>query len=155
LRGKGKTFDILSRTGSGFMQSQVLDRVLDREKELYQPEERKASVVTTDNYEMKLLPGRETIDGRDCYIVELHPKAKSPSLLDGKAWVDSTTFTLARIQGIPSASTGVVSGRPDVTRDFQVIEGYAMTTRSELRSKTFLAGATEISVEYGDYKVQH
>ncbi len=155
LRGKGKTYEVLSRKGSGFMQSQVLDRVLDHEKELYQPQNRMASVVTTDNYDMKLLLERETVNGRDCYVIELHPKTKSPSLLDGKAWVDSTTFTLARIKGIPSMSTGVVSGRPDVSRDFQVMEGYAMTTHSELRSKTFLAGATEISVDYSDYHIQH
>ena len=78
LRGKGKTYEVLSRKGSGFMQSQVLDRVLDHEKELYQPQNRMASVVTTDNYDMKLLLERETVNGRDCYVIELHPKNEKP-----------------------------------------------------------------------------
>jgi len=154
-RDKGKDFQVLSRTGSGFLQSQVLDRVLDHEKELYAPDTRKRSLVTTDNYEMKLLPQRETANGQDWYVVQLTPKAKSPNLLDGEAYVDPNTFTLVRLKGIPSASTGLVSGRPDVERDFQLIDGFAMTSHSDLRSKTFLAGQTEITVDYSDYKVQH
>lgn len=154
-RDKGKDFQVLSRAGSGFLQSQVLDRVLEHEKELYAPETRKKSLVTTDNYQMKLLPQRETANGRALYVIQLTPRTKSPSLLDGEAYVDAKTFTLVRLKGIPSASTGLVSGRPDVERDFQLIDGYAMTSHSDLKSKTFLAGQTEIAVDYSDYKVQH
>ena len=155
IRGKGKDFRILSRTGSGFLQSQVLDRVLDHEKELYAPETRKASLVNTDNYDMKLMPQTETVNGEDCFVLQLTPKSKGPNLLDGEVYVDRKTFTLVRLKGIPSASTGIVSGRPDVLRDFQFIEGFAMTTHAELKSKTFLAGATEIAVDYSDYQIQH
>jgi hypothetical protein len=154
-RAKGKDFQVISRIGSGFLQSQVLDRVLDHEKELYAPGSRKQSLVTTDNYDMKVLPQRETVNGQDCYVVQLMPKIKGPNVLDGNAYVDSKNFTLVRLKGIPAASTGIVSGRPDVERDFQVMEGYAMTTHADLKSKTFLAGATEITVDYSDYKIQH
>jgi len=153
-RNKGKDFQVLSRTGSGFLQSQVLDRVLDHEKELYAPGAREKSLVTTDNYDMKLLPQRTTENGQALYVVQLTPKTKSPNLLDGEAYVDPKTFTLVQLKGIPSASTGLVSGRPDVERDFQLIDGYAMTSHSDLKSKTFLAGQTEITVDYSDYKVE-
>jgi hypothetical protein len=154
-RDSGKDFQILSRTGSGFLQSQVLDRVLDHEKKLYASGTRKKSLVTTDNYYMKLLPQRDTASGQDWYVIQLTPKTNGPNLLDGEAYVDPKTFTLVRLKGIPSASTGIVSGRPDVDRDFQLVDGYAMTTHSELKSKTFLAGETLITIDYSDYKVQH
>jgi len=154
-RGKGKDFQVVSRIGSGFLQSQILDRVLDHEKELYAPETRSKSLVTTDNYDMKLLPQPETVNGQECYVIQLTPKTKGPNLLDGEVYVDRKTFTLVRLKGIPSASTGIASGRPDVLRDFQLMEGYAMTTHADLKAKTFLAGATEINVDYSDYKIQH
>jgi hypothetical protein len=154
-RTRGKDFQIVSRTGSGFLQSQVLDRVLDHEKELYAPGTRSKSLVTTDNYDMELLPQRDTENGQNWYVIRLTPKTKGPNLLNGEAYVDPNTFTLVRLKGIPSASTGLVSGRPDVERDFQLIDGYAMTTHADLKSKTFLAGETEISVDYSDYKVLH
>lgn len=154
-RDKGKDFQVLSRTGSSFLQSQVLDRVLDHERELYAPENRKKTLLTTDNYEMKLLPERETESGQDCYVVQLTPKVKSPTLLDGQAYVDPKTFTVVRLKGIASASTGIVSGRPDVERDFQLIDGVAMTSHSDLKSKSLLAGETEITIDISDYKIQH
>jgi len=48
-----------------------------------------------------------------------------------------------------------VSGRPDVERDFQLIDGVAMTSHSDLKSKSLLAGETEITIDISDYKIQH
>ena len=45
------------------------------------------------------LLGRETIDGHDCYVLQLSPKREAVELVRGKAWVDASNFELRRIAG--------------------------------------------------------
>jgi outer membrane lipoprotein-sorting protein len=55
------------------------------------------------NYDFALL-GRETIDGHDCYVLQLRPKRQTVELINGKAWVDAHDFALRRIAGVTAKS---------------------------------------------------
>jgi hypothetical protein len=80
----GKSYTILSQSGSSMIQKLVLGPILDNEKQINEPGVREGSWITSANYEMKLKPGgAQQIDGRDCLALALTPRRKAPYLLEG------------------------------------------------------------------------
>jgi len=54
--------------------------------------------ISRRNYDFALL-GRETVEGHDCYVLQLTPKRQAVELINGKAWIDAHDFILRQIQG--------------------------------------------------------
>jgi hypothetical protein len=152
VRGAGKTYRVISRTGPPFLQTHVLDRILKEEEEMSRGEQRKSALVTSANYRIKLV-GEEGVEGRTCDVVELTPRAKSAHLLKGKAWLDAESRMLVRIQGKPTASPAFLAGIPDVVRDYTEVDGFSLARKSHAVSQTFLLGRTDLTIEYTDYRV--
>jgi hypothetical protein len=98
--------------------------------------------------------GRETIEGRDCQVVNLKPKAKSTFLIRGKAWLDAKSFILVRLEGKPTASPSFFAGSPMIVREYDEIDGFAVARQSRARTESFLLGKTEILIQYSDYYLQ-
>jgi len=42
------------------------------------------------------------MNGRLCYLLELHPRRPDTHLIVGKAWVDAQTYLLRRTEGEPA-----------------------------------------------------
>jgi hypothetical protein len=152
VRGAGKTYRVISRTGPSFLQTHVLDRILKAEEDMSRGEQRKSALVTSANYRIKLV-GPEGVEGRACDLVEITPRAKSAHLLKGKAWLDSGSHMLVRIQGKPTASPAFLAGIPEVVRDYVEVDGFSLARKSHAISQTFLLGKTDLTIEYTDYRV--
>jgi hypothetical protein len=153
-KGVGKTYQVVSRTGPSFLQTGVLDRMLKAEAELSRGQARASAVVTSANYKMKPL-GQQILEGRTCEMLELTPRKKSAHLLQGRAWVDSRTHNLIRIEGKPTASPSFWAGSPLVTREYVEINGFSFATRTHATSQSFLLGKSELVIEYSNYHVDH
>jgi hypothetical protein len=152
VKGTGKTYNVISRTGPSFLQTRVFDRILKEEEEMSRGEQRKSALVTSANYRMKLV-GQEDLDGRMCDVVELTPRTKSAHRLRGKAWFDSGSHVLVRIEGKPTSSPSFLAGYPDVVRDYTQVDGFSLARKSHAVSQTFLLGKTDLMIEYTDYRV--
>lgn len=61
----------------------------------------RATDVTRENYDFALV-GKNELDGRLCYVLELSPKRKSKNLLRGNLWVDAETYLPRRVEGAPA-----------------------------------------------------
>ena len=153
-KGAGKVYRVISRRGPSFLQTRLLDRVLKEETELSRGDTRKAALVTGDNYRMKWV-GEELLGGRNCEVVLLEPRKKSPHLLRGKAWVDAVTRNMVRIEGRPAASLSFWANSPLVTRDYFDIGDFSFARKSLAVSQSFLLGRTELTVEYTDYQINN
>jgi hypothetical protein len=149
-KGSGKTYRIVSRTGNAFLQKRVLDRVLKEDAELSRDRERAHALLTSANYTMRV-QGTETFHGQLCYVVGIHPRVRSLSGIEGKAWIDTRDFSLLRIQGRPTASPSFWTGRPLIEREYTVIDGLSFAQHSRATSKGFFAGKSELDIEYSDY----
>jgi hypothetical protein len=152
VRGAGKTYHVVSETGPSMLQTHVLDRMLKEEAAMSKGEQRKKALVISANYDLKVI-GQETLGGRNCDLVELNPRAKSPHLLKGKAWLDAGTHVLVRIEGRPTASPSFLAGKPEVIRDYTEIEGFSLAEKSHAISDSFLLGKTDLTIEYTNYRV--
>lgn len=151
-RGHGKSFHVVSRSGSPMLQSRVFDRLLTEEGEMSRGEARQHTLVNSENYAMRL--AREDIlAGTRCYVLELTPRTKSTHLLQGRAWIDKEDGSLIRIEGIPTANPSFLAGRPTITREYEKVGEFWLAQNSHAMSDSFFFGKTELTIEYRDYHI--
>ena len=151
----GKSYTILSQSGSTFIQNHVLATLLDREKQINLLGNREHSWITSDNYEMQLKYGvLERIDDRDCLAVAITPKHKAPNLIEGTLLVDAKDGSIVRLEGAASQSPSIFTGPAQVMRHYANVNGYAMATNARAVSESFLLGRTVVTIDYRDYQIQ-
>jgi outer membrane lipoprotein-sorting protein len=151
----GKSYTILSQSGSEIIRRLVLSAILDNEKHINQPGVREGAWLTSANYEMKLKIGTTLrVDGRDCYVLSLTPRRKSPHLIEGTIWVDSNDFSIVQVQGTASKSSTVFTGPTQLMRNYEKVAGFAQATRARATSNSFLFGQTIVTIDYRDYQVE-
>jgi hypothetical protein len=95
----GKSFRIVSQSGSKILGEKVLKRAMDSEKEA--SEDGGATALTAANYRFQL-QGSESLDGRPAYILSVEPLRESKFLYRGKIWVDATDFAVAKAEATPA-----------------------------------------------------
>jgi hypothetical protein len=151
----GKTYAILSQSGSAIMRKFVLGPLLESEANINQPGNREGAWFTSANYEMKLEPGpTQRLDGRDCLVLDLTPRRKAPYLIQGKIWVDSKDDSVVQIQGRASKNPSVLAGPTQMLRQYTSVDGYAMAAHSRTVSDSPLFGKAVLTIDYRDYQVQ-
>jgi len=151
----GKSYVIVSQTGSGIVRNLVLRTILENEQRLNQPGIREGAWITSANYEMKLKPGGiQPLDGRDCVVLALIPKRKASYLIEGNLWVDSKDGSIVQVQGTASKSPSMVTGPTQVVRQYASIGGYSQATHARAVSNSFMFGKTIVKIDYEDYRIQ-
>jgi hypothetical protein len=151
----GKSYTILSQSGSEMIRKFVLDSILENEKRINQPGNREASWFTSANYEMKLQQGGiQRIDGRDCFALSIHPRQKAPNLIEGTLWVDAKDDSIVQIRGTASMSPSLLTGPAQVMRQYAQVSGFAEATHARAVSNSMLFGQTIVTIDYWDYQIQ-
>lgn len=152
IKGAGKTYSILSQTGSPIVQKLGLHRLIDNEKEINQPGNVERSWFTSANYRMELKPGGpQSLNGRPCYVLSISPHQKAPNLIDGRLWVDARDGSTVQVEGIASKSPSIFAGTTHMMRQYTQIEGFPMATFARAESKSAIFGRTVVVIEYSDY----
>jgi hypothetical protein len=151
----GKSYSILSESGSEILKHFVLDALLENEKHINEPGNREASWFTSANYELKLLPGGiHRVDGRDCYALSMNPRQKASNLIQGSMWVDAKDFSTVRIEGISTKSPSMLTGPSHVMRQYALFHGFAQATHARAESDSALFGKTVVTIDYSDYEIE-
>jgi hypothetical protein len=154
-RDTGKSYAILSESGSDIVRLFVLDALLDNEKRINEPGNREASWFTSANYAMKLLPGGiQQVDGRDCIAISINPHEKASNLILGTMWVDAKDFTTVKIEGTATKSNSVYTSPAQVMRQYAIVNGFAQATHARAVSNSYLFGQTVVTIDYRDYEIQ-
>jgi hypothetical protein len=154
-RDIGKSYTILSESGSEFIRKHVLYTLLDNEKKINLPGAREASWFTSVNYEMKLKPGGiQRLDGRDCLALAISPRRKATNMIEGILWVDAGDGSIVRIEGTATQSPSIFTGPAQVMRRYVSVNGYGMATQARAISESLLLGQTVVTIDYRDYQIQ-
>jgi hypothetical protein len=98
----------------------IVRKVLDHESQMASHAE--AHEITARNYQFGLL-GREPVEGHDCYVLQLTPKRNEPDLLRGKAWVDTASFQIRRVDGAPAKNPSWWIKNLHVTINYGAVQG--------------------------------
>jgi hypothetical protein len=154
-RNSGKSYMIVSQSGSAVMRNLVLNTILDNEKQMNRPGIRESAWITSANYEMKLERiGTEPLDGRECLLLTLIPKRKAPYLFEGTLWVDSKDGSIVQLQGTASKNSSMVTGPTQVVRQYANIGGFSEATHVRAVSNSSMFGETIVKIDYQDYQIQ-
>ena len=154
-RETGKSYAILSESGSAVMRSLVLHAILDNEKQVNEPGVREGAWITTANYEMQVKPGGiASVDGRDCIALALKPRRKEPYLLEGTLWVDAKDGKIVRIEGEGSKSSSIFTGATRMMRQYANVDEFAEAVHARAESDSFLFGPTVVTIDYLDYQAE-
>lgn len=153
-RETGKSYAILSKSGSAVLQKFVLDSILENEKRINEPGVREGSWLTSANYEMKLKPGGpERVNGRDCFVLSINPRQKAPNLIVGTLWVDTRDESIVQIKGTASKSVSAFTGPTELMRQYTMVDGFAEATHARAVSSSFLFGQTVVTIDYVGYEI--
>jgi hypothetical protein len=146
----GKSFQIVSQSGSNFLVEKVLKRAVESEKEAFQ--ERSSMALTPANYRFRLA-GSEMIGNRPAYILDLEPLVPSKFLYRGRIWVDAAEFGVVKMETQPSKSPSFWISRTLIHYTGRKTDGFWMP--EEVRSETSvrIGGAAVLTIDYGNYQI--
>ncbi|MBV8819424.1 MAG: hypothetical protein JO022_13785 [Acidobacteriaceae bacterium] len=152
-KGKGKWFEVVDSQGAEGMSRRVLERVIEAEVEAATPGRQENSRLTPDHYDFTLV-GMESLRGRPCYVLALHPKMKSKYLLVGKAWIDAHDFAPVRVEGWSAASMSFFVGKAYIVQDFVKVGDFYMASYNQSKADSRLLGKSDLTIEYSDYEMK-
>jgi len=154
-KGAGKTYTVLSQSGSELIQRFGLRPLLDNEKSINDPANVEKSWFTPENYQIQFKPGAtQIIDGRSCIALSIVPKRKASNMIDGTLWIDAEDYANVEVEGVASRSPSVFAGTTRMMRRYTNISGYAMATHARAESNSFLLGRTVVIIDYTGYQIQ-
>jgi hypothetical protein len=147
---KGKTYEVISRTGSPVIQTHVFDALLEAE---IASSQQGSELLTRENYKFRLL-GQEDCAGRHCYVLETEPRHKDKRLLHGKIWLDTEDFGVVHVEGRPAESLSLWVGKPMIVQDFTKLSGFWWPARRHSYIDNFFLGKSDLVIEYQDYQFE-
>jgi len=154
-KGVGKTYEILSQSGSSTILRLGLNPLLEKEKSINLPANLPTSWFTSANYEMKpKLDQTVPVGGRDCLLIAVTARRKATNAINGSIWVDARDYSLAQIDGIGTKSPSIFSGAAHMMRQYVQIDGFSMAAHARAESDSFLLGRTVVTIDYSDYHLQ-
>jgi hypothetical protein len=151
----GKTYTVLSESGSSILLRFGLRPLLDNEQMINQPGNVERSWFNSANYVMTLKDGGvQRLDGRDCFLLNIKPKAEAPNLVIGAIWVDVSNGTLVKVDGVASKNPSPWSGTTHMMRQYVNIKGYSMAIHARADSDSALFGRTVVTIDYSNYQLE-
>jgi hypothetical protein len=153
-RQNGKSYEIISQSGSPLWRNEVLHTLLDNEKRMSQPGNVEAALIDSANYQMSLDTNpRGRLNGRDCLVLDIIPRRNSEYLFKGKLWVDAQDFAIVQLQGTASKSAFFLASAAEVSRQYQEMDALPMATHAQAVSGSALLGRTIVKIDYTNYQL--
>ena len=132
-----KDYSIIKSQG-GDRGASIVRKVLDHEVQVTAHSE--LTAITSRNYDFALR-GRDTLDGRECYLLQLTPKRQAVELIRGQAWVDASDFLVRRIEGTTAKSPSMWIKNLIITVNYGEVNGVWLQTSSRASADVRFAGA--------------
>jgi hypothetical protein len=147
-----KEFRVVSESGSKFIIEHIFRKLLEGEQEAANPENRRLTALSTDNYDFELA-GYENGPAGGCYVLNLLPKTRNKFLYRGKIWVDAQDFAVMRIEGEPAKNPSFWIKKTEVKHQYRKVNDFWLPAENHTESLIRLGGRATLSIEYRDYKI--
>jgi hypothetical protein len=144
-----KHFRIVSLTGSKLLGDRVLKRLLTTEEEAaHNPQE---TALDPSNYSFALL-GRESLDGRLCYLLAVTPKGDSKLLYRGTIWVDADDYAVTKIDAQPAQNPSFWIRSTNIHHIYAKTGPFWLPEHNESDTRVRLGGSAVLTIDYGAYQ---
>ena len=145
----GKSFRVVSQSGSKILGEKILKRAMDSEIEA--SKDNGASALTPANYRFQL-QGSESLNGHPAYILSVEPLTGSKFLYRGKVWVDATDFAVAKIEASPAKNPSFLISRTLIRWTYVKTGNFWLPQQSHSESKVRIGGTAVLTIDYGTYQ---
>jgi hypothetical protein len=149
---QSKELKVISEQGSELLRKRVLRKLVESELEASNQANRAATALTEANYQFSLA-GREQMDGRDCFVLNITPRTKNKFLYDGKIWVDTEDFAVVHIRARPAKNPSFWIKRVDIEHEYERVGTFWLFRSDESTSSIRLGGHATLKIDYGSYVV--
>jgi hypothetical protein len=146
----GKSFHIVSQSGSKFLAEKVLKRAVDSEKEAQQ--DKAATALTPANYRFHLA-GSESVDGRPAFVLDVEPLTDSKFLYRGRIWVDAVDFAVTKMETEPARSPSFLISRTHIHSTSIKTHGFWLPQEVRSETKVRFGGTAVLTIDYGTYSI--
>ena len=145
-----KQFTILSEDGSSSIRKHVFYRMLKEESDASSRDSSNSTHITPDNYRFQLI-GKEILDGRPTYSLQITPKADNKYLIDGKIWVDAADYSIVRIEGQPAQNPSFWIRSVHFVHTYQKVGPFWFAASTHSISEIRVFGEADLTIENLDY----
>lgn len=149
-RNGGKKFEVLQVTGPSAVRKLVFQRMLDTEAKASARAEQGGTRISAENYSFRLVE-TAILDGHTYFVVEAEPKTKNPLLFRGKAWIDASSWAVARIEGRPAQNLSFWVNSTNFVHENGNVGGQWLAQRNQSETDVRLFGHTTVRIDYFDY----
>jgi len=146
-----KHFEIVSEEGWKSANKHVVGKMLESETETSQPQIRPATSLTPENYRFQML-GKDSLDARRTYIIQVVPKREDKYLFDGRIWVDAEDFAVVRVEGKPAKNPSFWTHSVHFVQEYQKSGFFWFPLSTESVTDARIFGKTEVTISYFDYQ---
>jgi len=146
----GKSFRIVSESGSHTLCEKVLKQAVDGEKEASLNKD--ATALTSANYKFHLV-GSEALNGRPAYVLEVEPIAPSKFLYRGKIWVDGIDFAVAKMEVQPGKNPSFWISKTVIHHMNTETGGFWLPQQNRSETKVRIGGTAVMTIDYGTYQI--
>jgi hypothetical protein len=147
VKGQGKTYTEIDRTGSTIIQSRLLDRLLKEQLDLSKPGNREKALLSSDNYQMTF-ECMETSNGRSCARLAVTPRIKSKYVIEGHILIDANTCHLVHVEGKLAVRPTLWATNPEIAREYSDRQGFFLATQVTSLANSVLLGKTQVVITY-------
>ena len=112
------------------------------------------STFDADHYDFQFL-SRETLDGVNCFVFDLSPKARYrelQGLFEGRIWVDAEDFAVVRAEGKPAKNPSFWTHSVNFVQVYHKSGTFWFPLSTESVTDARFFGKTAVSIRYFDYQ---
>lgn len=147
-----KTFEVVSESGSAFVRSRILRKMIEAETKSNRKDEREQSRILPANYDFRLI-GTDVSEGRPAYLLDLIPKTKNKYLIQGRVWVDAEDYAITRIEGTPAKNPSFWIKSVKVVHQYGKTGRFWLPVMNSSWAEARIFGPTDVTIDYYDYVV--
>jgi hypothetical protein len=147
-----KEFTIVSETGSKMIQTKVLNKLLESEKEAANPESQRRTALSPENYKFALLGTAPSANG-GCYRLHVDPLHDNKFLYRGEICVNAVDFAVESIDAEPSKNPSFWISSTKIEHHYQKVGEFWLPASNKSLTKVRLGGSATLTIQYSDYRV--
>ena len=146
----GKSFRVISESGSHALCSMVLKRAVDSELEASRTKDETA--LTEANYRFEFA-GVDRLADRLAYVLNVEPITPSRFLYRGKIWVDAADFAVAKMEVRPAKNPSFWISRTLIHHLNERTGGFWLPEENHSETKVRIGGTAVMTINYGTYQI--
>jgi hypothetical protein len=146
----GKSFRIVSQSGSNLLCDKVLKKAVESEMEASQ--DKASTALSEANYRFNLL-GTDLVDGRPAYVLHEEPLTEGKFLSRGKIWIDAEDFAVVKMETEPAKNPSFWIAHTSINSSSVMTDGFWLPGKTRSETKVRVGGTATLTIDYGTYQV--